>query len=211
MRVSTISLLSAVLAVASAQRIKQSEIPSSCNSVCADTVSAANTCKNSSNGDSFAELQCICGSSNANTYVPNCELCVRSNLSNTYTPDTNSNYDYNDFLDKVNPVYEVMTSCGLSRAQATASPTVVVSSVGSSRTIVSTSATATPSGSAASSMGSSMGSSAGSSGTTPRASGSVTPTGSASIAVQSTAGAAPQQTGAVLGLGALGLVALGML
>ncbi|OAK94038.1 hypothetical protein IQ06DRAFT_235074 [Phaeosphaeriaceae sp. SRC1lsM3a] len=176
MRVSNLSLLSAVLAVASAQRIKQSEIPSSCNSVCADTVSAANTCKNSSNGDGFAELQCICGSSNASTYVPNCELCVRSNLSNTYSSVPNSNYDYNDFLDKVNR---------------------------SSSTIVSTSATVTPSGSAASSMGSSS--------TTPRASGSVTPTGSASIAVQSTAGAAPQQTGAVFGLGALGLAALGVL
>lgn len=80
-------------------------------------------------------------------------------------------------------VYDVLTSCSFARAQQTASPTVIQTSVSSSGTIVRTSVTVTPTGSAV--------------------------PGANSVA-PSTGGAAPRQTGAAIGLGALGL-AFGML
>ncbi|KAF1918785.1 hypothetical protein BDU57DRAFT_511532 [Ampelomyces quisqualis] len=175
MHFQTLSTFSAILAVVAAQKVEQSDIPSQCNNVCADLVSTAQRCDRENNDNDPAELQCICTSQNANTLVPDCELCVRQNNRD------NDNDDDND-------VYDVLTSCSFQRAQQTSmasgsqSPTVVQTSISSGGTMVQTSVTVTPSA----------------------------PVGSAS-ALQNTGAAAPAQTGAALGLGALGLAALGLL
>ncbi|KAH7413619.1 hypothetical protein DE146DRAFT_626758 [Phaeosphaeria sp. MPI-PUGE-AT-0046c] len=155
MRFQTLSILAVALAVVAAQKVEQDDIPSQCNSVCADLVSTAQRCDNQ-NDDDNAELQCICSSQNANTLVPDCELCVRTNNRNDDRVDDND-------------VYDVLTSCSFTRAQQTPSGTVIQTTISSSGTIMQTSVMVTPTG-----------------------------------------GAAPRQTGAAIGLGALGL-ALGML
>lgn len=190
MRFQSISLLSAVLVVAAAQRVEQDDIPWECNDVCANLVSTAKRCDDSTNDDN-AELQCICTAQNASTLVPNCELCVRNNDWQTEGDRQNS--------DDNTHVFDVLTDCNFARAMQTPSPTVVPSFFSSGGTIVSTSVTVmvTPSMNATSRASSAVSGSA----STRASSGSV---------AAATGGAAPMQTGAAIGLGALGL-AFGLL
>lgn len=99
-------------------------------------------------------------------------------------------------------VFDVLTDCNFARAMQTPSPTVVPSFFSSGGTIVSTSVTVmvTPSGNPVSRASSAA--SAASAASASRA--------SSNSVVAATGGAAPMQTGAAIGLGALGL-AFGLL
>ncbi|KAH3950714.1 hypothetical protein HBI25_215830 [Parastagonospora nodorum] len=168
MRFQTLTLVSTILALAAAQKVEQDDIPTQCTSVCADLVSTALRCDRDNNDNDAAELQCICTSQNANTLVPNCELCVRSNRNNGNDNDVN----------------DVLTSCSFQRASQTISGSASASGSGTVvPTVISTSGTVVST--------------------------SVTVANTAAPAA-STGGAMPKQTGAAVGLGALGL-ALGLL
>merc|ERR1739845_239835 len=64
---SKLTIISALAAFAAAQY----------TDVCAQVGSITNGCKNDSNDDSSAVLQCICTANNANQLIPQCEACVR--------------------------------------------------------------------------------------------------------------------------------------
>merc|ERR1712137_435380 len=76
---SKLTIISALAAFAAAQDtdFDFDNIPAECTDVCAQVGSITNGCKNDSNDDSSAVLQCICTANNANQLIPQCEACVR--------------------------------------------------------------------------------------------------------------------------------------
>merc|ERR1712014_372832 len=76
---SKLTIISALATFAAAQDtdFDFDNIPAECTDVCAQVGSITNGCKNDSNDDSSAVLQCICTANNANTLIPQCESCVR--------------------------------------------------------------------------------------------------------------------------------------
>merc|ERR1739845_111209 len=76
---SKVTIISALAAFAAAQDtdFDFDNIPAECTDVCAQVGSITNGCKNDSNDDSSAVLQCICTANNANQLIPQCEACVR--------------------------------------------------------------------------------------------------------------------------------------
>merc|ERR1739845_274139 len=75
---SKLTIISALAAFAAAQDtdFDFDNIPAECTDVCAQVGSITNGCKNDSNDDSSAVLQC-CTANNANQLIPQCEACVR--------------------------------------------------------------------------------------------------------------------------------------
>lgn len=70
----TLALIPALAAIAAhAQEIENEDVPSQCRDVCANTLAVSDRCNND---DDDTELQCICGSNNASSDIPNCEACV---------------------------------------------------------------------------------------------------------------------------------------
>jgi hypothetical protein len=87
-----IALVSALAAISAAQDIRQNDIPRECTAICADVVSLAQRCEDTTSmysripkvlhsliwvsDDDAAEVTCICRAPNAFTLVPACEACV---------------------------------------------------------------------------------------------------------------------------------------
>merc|ERR1712137_69631 len=102
---SKLTIISALATFAAAQDtdFDFDNIPAECTEVCAQVGSITNGCKNDSNDDSSAVLQCICTANNANTLIPQCESCVRQYNGNdndagpvqTTAVDTNTVTDTN--------------------------------------------------------------------------------------------------------------------
>ncbi|KAH6866675.1 hypothetical protein BKA58DRAFT_403532 [Alternaria rosae] len=99
---SKLTIISALAAFAAAQDtdFDFDNIPAECTDVCAQVGSITNGCKNDSNDDSSAVLQCICTANNANSLIPQCEACVRQYNGN----------DNDDGSDQ----YRLLTDCAYS-------------------------------------------------------------------------------------------------
>ncbi|KAI4941179.1 hypothetical protein J4E91_010970 [Alternaria rosae] len=99
---SKLAIISALAAFAAAQDtdFDFDNIPAECTDVCAQVGSITNGCKNDSNDDSSAVLQCICTANNANSLIPQCEACVRQYNGN----------DNDDGSDQ----YRLLTDCAYS-------------------------------------------------------------------------------------------------
>ncbi|KAH7387009.1 hypothetical protein DE146DRAFT_768844 [Phaeosphaeria sp. MPI-PUGE-AT-0046c] len=140
MRYQQLALVAVLVTLAVAQDIAQNNIPSQCFAFCADVISIAQRCENTTDNDT-AELDCICRTPNAGTLLPTCEACVSE-----YDDKDN---DVEGTGDAGNEVYDVLTRCGFSAAYYNAqSASSVLVSVASSFAQASGSVVVTTSGTA---------------------------------------------------------------
>ncbi|KKY24695.1 putative gpi anchored protein [Diplodia seriata] len=183
MQFKALALLSAIAAIGSAQDIDNNDVPNACRSVCQSTVDLTTQCDRQTEDDDQGYINCVCSTTNASSFIPECEACIAAN----------------DEAD--NDVRDIVSSCSFTQVStwnsgtATSTGTSSGPSSGSTSFSVSlaSSVTATASGSGTGS--SATGTSGSTSGTTGSGSNSAgTASAGATGSAQATGAAAPAVT-----------------
>ncbi|KAL1636684.1 hypothetical protein SLS58_009671 [Diplodia intermedia] len=179
MQYKALALLSAIAAIGSAQDIELNDVPNACRSVCQSTVDLTTQCDRQTEDDDQGYLSCVCSTTNASSFIPECEACVAAN----------------DEAD--NDVRDIVSSCSFTQVSTWNSGTATATATSSGSTSFSislaSSVTATASGSGTGS--SATGTSGSTSSTTGSGSNSAgTASASATGSAQATGAAAPAVT-----------------
>lgn len=173
MQYKALALLAALVAVGSTQDIDNNDVPNVCRSVCQTTVDLTTQCDRQNDDDDSGFISCVCSTSNANSFIPECEACVAAN----------------DEAD--NDVRDLVRSCSFTQVSTwnSASTGTATSGTSSASITLASSATAVTTGSSATGSSTGTGSTSQTSGTTATSTAST-----GSTAAQSTGAAAPAIT-----------------
>lgn len=79
MQFKALALFSALAAVGLAQDIDNNDVPNACRSVCQSTVDLTTQCDRQTDDDDQSYLNCVCSTTNASSFIPECEACVAAN------------------------------------------------------------------------------------------------------------------------------------
>ncbi|EKG13947.1 hypothetical protein MPH_08946 [Macrophomina phaseolina MS6] len=179
MQYKAFAVFAALAAIGATQDIDNNDVPSVCRSVCQSTVDLTTQCDRQNDDNDTGFINCVCSSSNASSFIPECEACVAAN----------------DEAD--NDVRDIVRSCSFTQVSTWNSAATGTATSGSASL---TSATAVTTGSGSVS-GSTTGSTTGSSATGQTTGTTATSTGSTgATAAQSTGAAAPAVTAGLGGL-----------
>ncbi|KAB2580995.1 hypothetical protein BFW01_g6665 [Lasiodiplodia theobromae] len=145
MQFKTLALFSALAAAGLAQDIDNNDVPNACRSVCQSTVDLTTQCDRQTDDDDQSYLNCVCSTTNASSFIPECEACVAAN----------------DEAD--NDVRDIVRSCSFTQVSTwnsgTATGTATSSASTSFSITLASSVTATASGTGSSATGQTTGTS----------------------------------------------------
>ncbi|OJD34356.1 gpi anchored protein [Diplodia corticola] len=79
MQFKVLALLSALAAIGSAQDIDNNDVPNTCRSVCQSTIDLTTQCDRQTDDDDEGYINCVCSTTNASSFIPECEACVAAN------------------------------------------------------------------------------------------------------------------------------------